>query len=300
MTDVTGDNVNSVVTDEANNLHPPTVEKLIGDARNLPAAFQILPRLLALLDDPRADCNDLAEIIRIDPSLTTAVFRVCNSVQFAARGSAHSLSQAIMQLGMREVYRVVLEIVTAPSFNGPDASLFGAVDLWQHSLTTAVASQTLAQRLTEHDPEMVFSAGLLHDVGKTVLVRAARKHYIALLEHCADNNRSVKFAEWETFRTDHAEVGGYLLRSWKFPERIAAVVAGHHRPEHVCKEHQPVAALVYAGNVIAYKLGVGNGCPPYVTQPDRDILGMIGLTPQKLGDFDNEILERLQREQQRL
>src|SRR4051812_20198452 len=160
--------------------------------------------MMSLLDNPESDCNDLAELIRIDPSLTAAVFRVSNSARFASHGAAHSLSQAIVRLGFREVFRVILGIVTAPAFKDPDASLFGRVDLWRHSLATAVAAQVLAERLTQQDPEIAFSAGLLHDIGKSILLRVARDQYVELLEKCADNNRSVRFAEWELFGTDHS------------------------------------------------------------------------------------------------
>jgi len=278
----------------------PTIEDLIGGQPKLPAAFQILPRLMSLLDDPEADCNDLAELIRIDPSLTAAVFRVSNSARFASHGAAHSLSQAIVRLGFREVFRVILEIVTAPALKDPDASLFGRVDLWRHSLATGVAAQVLAERLTKQDPEVAFSAGLLHDIGKSILLRVARDEYADLLEKCADNQRSVRFAEWELFGTDHAAVGGELLRAWKFPPRIASVVAAHHRPETATKDHQILAALVCVGNIIAYKLGVGNGYPPYVANPDRDTLHLVGLTREKLSELDSEILQRLQVEQDRL
>jgi putative nucleotidyltransferase with HDIG domain len=288
------------VTTANQNVRARTIEDLIADQPRLPAAFQILPRMMSLLDDPEADCNDLAELIRIDPVLTAAVFRVSNSARFAVHGLAHSLSQAIVRLGFREVFRVILEIVTAPALKDADVSLFGRVDLWQHSLATAVASQVLAERLTQQDPEVAFSAGLLHDIGKSILLRAARDQYADLLEKCADNNRSVKFAEWELFGTDHAEVGGDLLRAWKFPARIASVVAAHHRPETTSGDHQSLAALVCIGNVIAYKLGIGNGYPPYVAHPDHDALRLIGLTREKLSDFDNEILQRLQLEQDRL
>jgi putative nucleotidyltransferase with HDIG domain len=278
----------------------PTIEDLIGGAPKLPAAFQILPRMMSLLDDHEVDCSDLAELIRIDSSLTAAVFRVSNSARFAGHGPAHSLSQAIVRLGFREVFRVILEVITAPALRDPDASLFGRVDLWRHSLATAVASQVLAERLTKQDPEIAFSAGLLHDIGKTILIRAAREKYAQLLARCADDNRSVKFAEWELFGTDHAAIGGDLLRTWKFPSRIASVVAAHHRPESASTDHQSLAALVYVGNIVAYKVGVGNGSPPYVASPDRDALRFIGLARENLSDFNNEILERVQREQDRL
>ncbi|HEY6228139.1 MAG TPA: HDOD domain-containing protein [Verrucomicrobiae bacterium] len=276
------------------------IDELVGGLPNLPAAFEILPQLLTLLDDPEADCRDLAEIIRIDPSLTAAVLRVSNSARYRGGDRSDCLSEGIGRLGLHEVYRVVLAIVTAPTLKGPDAEVLGRVDLWRHSLATAVASQVLAEHVNKEHPEVVFSVGLLHDIGKTILVRAAREQYVRLLERCADENQSLESAEREFLGTDHAEVAGWLLRGWKFPERIAAAVAGHHRPETAGKENRTLAALVCLGNIIAYRLGVANGYPPYVAEPDRDALLMVGLRPENLGDYDEEILERLQREQERL
>jgi putative nucleotidyltransferase with HDIG domain len=276
------------------------LDELMGALPNLPAAFEILPQLLRLLDDPEADCSDLAEIIRIDPSLTAAVLRVSNSAWHRSEERTASLSEGISRLGLHEVYRIVLAIATAPGLKGADAAVLGRVDLWQHSLTTAVASQVLAERSNREHPEVVFSAGLSHDIGKTILVRAAREQYVELLQQCIDGNESMASGEREYFGTDHAEVAGWLLSGWKFPERIVAAVAGHHHPETVCKEHRTLAALVWAGNIVAYRLGVGNGYPAYVAAPDRDVLSMIGLQPENLGAYDKEILERLQREQDRL
>jgi putative nucleotidyltransferase with HDIG domain len=276
------------------------IDDLIGGLSNLPAAFEILPQLLTLLDDPEADCNDLADIIRIDPGLTAAVLRVSNSARYRGGDTTDSLSDAIARLGLQEIYRVVLAIVTAPALSGPEATILKEINLWHHSLATAVASQVLAEHLNKEHPEVVFSVGLLHDIGKKILVTAARARYVDLVELCAETNRSLAFAERECFGTDHAEIGGWLLRAWKFPERIVAAVAGHHHPGIVDKNHQTLTALVSVGNTIAYKLGIGNGFTPHVVQPDRDILQIIGLPAENLGDYDEEILERLQREQDRL
>ena len=273
---------------------------LISRAPKLSASFHILPRLLALLDDSNAGCDDLAEIIRIDPALTAAVFRVSNSATIAGGQRAKTLPEAVGRLGMRDVYRVVLEIVTAPALRGKEATLIGRVDLWRHSLATAVAAQTLAQHLTTEDAEVVFSAALLHDIGKTLLVRAGNAHYVKLLEYCAASSVSVEYAEREEYGFDHAELGAQLLRSWKFPEQISAAVGGHHNLLTPRKDQQRIAVLVSVANIIAYRLGAGNGVPAYVSEPDAKMLGTLGLNRDTLGNFDTEICERFERERQRL
>jgi putative nucleotidyltransferase with HDIG domain len=239
-------------------------------------------------------------LIRIDPALTAALFRVSSSATFSGGQRAKTLTEAVGRLGMREVYRVILEIVTAPALKAKEAELIGRVDLWRHSLATAVAAQTLAEHLTTEDPEVVFSAGLLHDIGKTVLVRAGRAQYLKLLEGCAATNESADSAEKDLYGFDHAELGAELLRSWKFPDQIVAGVGGHHNFLTSRKDHQRTAALVSVGNIIAYRLGAGNGAPPYVSEPDAETLATLGLNGDTLANFDGEICERFERERQRL
>src|SRR5438270_13305161 len=109
---------------------PLPVDSFVTELRHLPAAFDLVPRLLFLLDDPDADCDAMAEIIRIDPGLTANVFRIANSGRCAGAQKAATLSEAILRLGLREVYRLVIEIVTSPTLKTPDTFAFGRIDLW--------------------------------------------------------------------------------------------------------------------------------------------------------------------------
>ena len=279
---------------------PLPVDSLIAELRHLPAAFEIVPKLLLLLDDPDADCDGMAEIIRIDPGLTANVFRIANSARWGASGKAASLSEAILRLGMREVYRLVIEIVTAPALKTPDGFEFGRVDLWRHSLATAVAAQALARHGTDESPDFVFTAALLHDIGKTLLSRVAGEEYTELLRTCAETNASVHAAEREAFQTDHTEVAGRLLRAWKIPERMVSAVVGHHWPAKVREENRALAASIYAGDVMAYRISQGNGFPAYAALPDKTALALIRIEMADLAGFEEEIVEMLNREQERL
>lgn len=279
---------------------PLPLDSIIAELRHLPAAFELVPRLLLLLDDPEADCDAMAEIIRIDPGLTASVFRIANSARWAVAGKAASLSEAILRLGMREVYQLVIEIVTSPALKTPDAFNFGRVDLWRHSLATAVAAQVLARHGTDESPEFVFTAALLHDIGKTLLSRIAGEEYSELLLTCAETNASVHAAEREAFQTDHTEVAGRLLRAWKLPERMVSAVAGHHWPAKVRDENRGLAALIHVGNAMAYRLNQGNGFPNYAALPDTTALGLIHVAPEDLEGFEEEMVEMLNREEERL
>jgi putative nucleotidyltransferase with HDIG domain len=283
---------------EAGSFRPVAVDSLISGFPFLPPAFELVPRLLLLLDDSDATCEDFADIIRIDPGLTANMLRIAQSAMYGGASRIGSLSEAIMRLGSREVYRLVMEIITSPALKMADAYAFGRIDLWRHSLATAVGAHTLAQRVTDQDPESVFSAALLHDIGKPLLARAIGADYFKLLKLCAETNRSVQEAEQEVFSTDHTEVAGRLLRSWKFPGPIAAAVAGHHSPTNV--EDGGLAALIYAGNILAYRINQGNGFPDYAVMPDETVLELIGIKADDLAGYEEEVSENLRREQEKL
>jgi putative nucleotidyltransferase with HDIG domain len=279
---------------------PLDLEDLIVRTPFLPPAFELIPKLLLLLDDPDVNCEALAEIIHIDAGLTADVLHASNSASHGGSRRTESVSDAIIRVGLRDLYQMVMKIVTAPALTSPDVFRFQRIDLWRHSLATAIASQVLARHLTDEDPEIVFTAGLLHDIGKVVFAHAAGKAYSDLLEGCVESSRIVHRAELESFQLNHMEIGASLLRSWRFPEQIVSAIAGHHAPLLVPQEHAVFTALLYAGNILAYRIGQGNGYPPYSVRPDPGALGLLNLRPEDLKGYEDEILELVQREQERL
>src|SRR4051794_39298933 len=126
-----------VPAEERANFKPIDLDSLVRKTEYLPPSFELIPRLLLLLDNGDVNCEDLAEIIRMDPSLTADVLRISNGASFGGAHRTDSLSEAIIRIGLREIYRTVMKIVTSPALSSPDAFDFQRVDLWRHSLATA-------------------------------------------------------------------------------------------------------------------------------------------------------------------
>jgi putative nucleotidyltransferase with HDIG domain len=279
---------------------PVGLDEIVTSTDFLPPAFELIPQLLALLDDGENDCEAVADLIRIDPGLTADVLRIANSASFGGARKTACVAEAITRLGLREVCKIVLEIVTAPSLKTRGMFAFQRIDLWRHSLATAVASQTLARHLSDEDPEYVFTAGLLHDIGKALFSRAAGADYFQLMQMCALRNDPVCDAEREEFGLDHGEFGGKLLRNWKFPDAIVAGVSRHHGAMQAGDKNARFAALVYAGNILAYRIGEGNGFPIYAVHPDAGVCELIGLKVEDFGRYEEEVAVMLRRERERL
>lgn len=262
-------------------------------------AFELIPKLLRLLNDPDVNCERIADFIRVDPALTAEVIRTANAAGFGGIERADSLTQAISRTGLRAVTRSVVKLVGANALSAKACVGYRKVNLWRHSLATGLAAKILAARFTREDPEFAYTAGLLHDLGKVVFARAAGAAYVEILDECARLNRCVYAAEREAFESDHMEVAGHMLRHWGFPQGLIEGVENHHAPERQAGG-SPMAALVHLGSAIAYRLGEGHGRPEYADRPSVEALRQLGIESVDLPVIQEETVALLAAEYERL
>src|SRR4051812_35941180 len=169
--------------------------RLIRETEFLPPAFQIVPKLLLLLDDPEANSEQLAELIRVDPGLTAEVLRVCNSAFYTGEYRAETLNEGVMRIGLREVYRIVMKVIASPVLGEPQKG-YGREqgNLWNHSLATATAAEIFSRGKGDH-PEVAFTAALLHDIGKLVVNQALDGDYSRLIKEAKEKQQPLSIIE---------------------------------------------------------------------------------------------------------
>lgn len=273
------------------------IDDFISNADFLPPAFQLLPRLLLLLDDVEANADALADLIRVDPGLTADILRVCNSARYGLTYRAENIQQAILRIGFQEVHRIVMTVITSPALKDPSNTYQSSqTDLWNHSLAAAVSSQSLAES-AQIDTDLAFTSALLHDIGKVVLSHALQQKYADVVKGAAERNQPLFLAEREAFKTDHAIVGGRLLDRWGFPKNISTAIRNHHEPAKA-KDEVRLASCIYLSNVLAYHVQNVQSRPEYVIFPDSAALQELGLTQPALQALAPEAREALERAQQ--
>lgn len=280
-------------------MHKKNTSEAPGEVSFLPPAFELIPRLLVLLDDPESDTDALAQTIRVDAGLTADILHIANNPIFAGETRTETLREAITRLGLREIYRIVMHVLTSAVMANPEQKGLERIDLWNHSLASAIGAQILSQETGLENPEIAFTAGLLHDIGKVVLVHSGGAKYIELIERCKAGRLSFHEEERRLFQSDHAEAGAELLQRWNFPEKIVGAVAGHQVPAASPASHAILAALAHAGNILAYRTHHGYNYPDYAVAPDPAHLALIGLTPDMLDPFEQRVMDDLDREQAR-
>jgi putative nucleotidyltransferase with HDIG domain len=269
------------------------LDDYINKVKHLPPAPVVLPQLLPLLNQPDIDCSRVAEVITYDQSLTAAVIQTCNSAYFAGRSPVEDIQEAIQRLGFREVYQIVLAVSGARVL-GPAQKGYGIAEgeLWRHAVCTAVAAQLMAEDKGENT-SVVFTAALMHDVGKLVLAGALESIYAKVVEETELNQYSLLETEKKLLGVQHAEVGGRLLARWKFPANLVSAVWFHHQPE-AAKPHERLASYVYLGNMIAHFMGYGFGHQAFALRGRAEALEILGLTADDLARYMMKTLEKFE------
>jgi putative nucleotidyltransferase with HDIG domain len=268
------------------------IDEFIANADFLPPAFQLLPRLLLLLDDVEANADALADLIRVDPGLTADILRVCNSAAYGLQYPVDNIQQAILRIGFQEVHRVILTVITSPALKEAEIAVDGQKDLWSHSLAAAYSSQVLSAG-AGLDADLSFTATLLHDIGKVVLGRALPRLAAEAQRVAAERNEPVYMIEREMIKTDHAMVGARLLNRWGFPKNLTAAVRHHHDPA-AAKEEVRLASCVCLANILAYHVENVICRPKHVLFPDTRALKEFGLSQTEFEGFAGEAREKFE------
>lgn len=211
-------------------------------------------RILQLLQDVNVTTRSLSNAVSYDPQLTTRILRLANSPIYYQQREVTSIQQAIDIIGLRSLYDILMLGVAASAFSKEiQHSVIGRI-IWEHSLTVALYARELSKIMGMRGAEEVFICGLLHDIGKIMLLRADSENYTNILEK---KNES-EMLNWETeiFGYDHSQVGAIVARGWKLPDEVCQVILNHHKAAQ-SDQSVMVSHLINIADIVANFNGYG-------------------------------------------
>ena len=266
-----------------------SVQEILAEVHRLPAVPGVVHQVLALVSDPDFSYEELMETVRLDPGITAGVLRVCNSPYYGLRQKVNSLKHALALLGPAKVVDIVLsnEVVgfykeTQEGYN------LARGELWQHSMATALLAQKLGWKTGYRQASMLFTAALLHDVGKLILSEYVGEDFDQIEEVMSRNKISFVEAERKVLGLDHALLGGAVAKAWNFPEPIVKAIALHHDPGRA-RTDADLVRLVALANLLVVSMGVGVGAEGLSAPVDPGLLKSVGLKSKDLQDMTLEI-----------
>jgi putative nucleotidyltransferase with HDIG domain len=268
-----------------------TAYELVAKVKNLPPISQAALQLVNLLDEPAVSNEDVVQVLKYDNVLTAKLLRACNSPYFGLEEPVSSVDQAVLILGHHQILHIVLTLAFGGAMAVPLAGYqVESNELWRHSLTAATAAEHLAVNGIDMnaDPHVAFTVGLLHDIGKLVLGQVLTPEHQTNIRALVEDRRNSRWeAEKAVVGTDHAEVGGALLRAWNLPEEIIEGVSNHHRP--VVDPDPKLSVLAHLANCLAHRISPAPGLETYATFVDLKVAEAFSLTPARIESITEEV-----------
>ncbi|MBE7440619.1 MAG: HDOD domain-containing protein [Spirochaetales bacterium] len=264
------------------------IDATLADVQKLPAMPSLVLRIQGMLQDPDVDIRALSAEISNDIALTAGIVRLSNSAYYSPRNRIHSVQEAIMTLGLQTVLSIVMVTITRGILSVPmDAYRLSEKDLWQSSLVTAELCREIASAKKICVPDTAFTAGLLHDIGRVVLVPFFRQVY-QQIQIDMQKNPTLRFSDLERkyMGYSHFEISGKILRSWNFPEAMAESIECILKPA-LAKQEAGLAATLHIAHFLTNAAGVG--ADPYGLS---EALDPIALKSTRLTDAELEDLYR--------
>jgi putative nucleotidyltransferase with HDIG domain len=248
------------------------------DLKSLPTLPDVAAKVLELSNNPDVSPKEIADTVERDPAIATRLLKLVNSPYYGIRGTMTSVHQSVTFLGVSNLRNLVLSTSVMDLFDQEvTVGSFSIKELWVHSLATACAARELCRIVRVGDPEVAFSAGLIHDIGKIVMDQYLHEDFQRIITLMDKHKASMVDAETAVLGVDHAEIGNILALRWALPEVLQETIGFHHAPAGA-PTYKKIAALVgYADQVVrTLKLGNGGGVSPALCDDFGDVLPLEG------------------------
>lgn len=250
---------------------------VISSIESLPSLPSLYTEVVEEVNSPSGSLRKVGEIISKDVGMSAKILQLANSAAFGLPGHIASPAKAVLLLGLETIKSLILSVKIFSQFDQAAVPGLSIASLWNHSIATAIIARSLA---TQHDMEQkkideAFMAGLLHDVGKLILLdRFPQKAgEIAILQ----NSRGYRpwRAEQKIIGTTHAQVGAYLMGIWGLSESIVEAIAYHHCPSQCPNAAFNILTTVHLANGLEH--GENEGANACDERLDNEYLTRLGI-----------------------
>ena len=220
---------------------------------NMPTIPEVLLKILDLCDETTTPLDEIAVLIGYDPALSFKVMQLANSSYFRGQTKFTGISYAVDYLGLKSVKNICLTTSIHQVFERKrlkKVSQFSICNFWYHSLLSAILAKRIAKKTGYQNIEEAYLAGLIHDIGRLVLVTAfPREHEAILLE--TENKQNVLWAEEQLLGITHTGAGAWLVENWQVDSLLVDAIKYHHESVSQVCEAFPLVKVVYLSNLLS-------------------------------------------------
>ncbi len=226
---------------------------IVADIEYLPPFSKVAQKAMTIIRNEDFSVRELTDLIKYDPSLTANILKVVNSAAYTKSSEINDLQTAISYLGVNQMTSIIMISAARKYFEkylpGYE-SLQG--EIWEHSLSVATIAEELRKYEPNLDPAILFTAALLHDIGKIIMSQYVSDEFEKIITLVQETSIDFTTAERKIIGFTHPVVGSAILKKWNFSKVITDVAKFHHNPD---RSNSPYVYIVALADYIAFLIG---------------------------------------------
>ncbi len=248
----------------------------------------IIARIIGLIDDPRTTAKQLGRLITTDQVLATKILKMANSAFYGFPRRIGTIELSVVVLGFDTLKDVALSVSLLSRFRPVFLhDKFDMTRFWEHTITVGVACKMLARRFPHKIRNEAFIIGLLHDIGKLVVIQHLKKEFEEILKLLENEEITYREAEKEVLGIDHTLIGSWLAEKSNLPTYIVESIASHHSPEKA-KEMPALSYICHFADYLVKSMDIGFSGDTVLPPVDKRIIKKLRLDCDQNGELNIE------------
>ncbi len=223
-----------------------------------------IARVLEAINSPEVAIELVADLIKMDQVLALKIMKLANSSTYARAEETLTLKDAVLRIGLEHLNELIAETQSIEHTSTNEAHP-GELDhalFWDHALSVALCSAKIARHCQALDPEAVFTAAILHDIGRMILLETFPEHYTQVLERANELGVALELVEKRLLLSDHTQIAQTVLGNANLPKDLVDAIANHHTPPAKlgtkCPRSAALAATIELGDRLIHAMGIGS------------------------------------------
>ena len=221
----------------------------------------VCERFLSGLFEQQLTPSVLVELIESDPAFTAKIFNLIHEEGLSTGAEAVFVRGAVERISLRRIREAVLSVKVYQDFDNEGTKSLFRKQLTIHSIAVGCCAKEIAETLDSGvNPQLAYSAGLLHDIGKFALDDAMPKSFAKMIEQARSQNCDTLDIEQAQLGTDHAILGKKLAQKWHFPNEITLAIWLHHSNTNVISDNiagAKIARIVQLADIAVRMWDIG-------------------------------------------
>lgn len=222
----------------------------------LPALNVSGTKILSLTLDSERSLSDLEQVFRSDPAFTAELLITANSAAFCGRARVSTILHALTILGLDRVRSLAMTVAMS-AYIKAHIPRQATDQIWAHAVATGVIAELLAKYSDVASGSVLYTAGLMHDIGRLGLAANMKEPYLKFLQTEFLNIEESEESERQTFGMTHTLAGEFLAEAWGLPLILTDCCRDHH---DLAETYEEEVRIIQTACIIADALGYPEVC----------------------------------------